>query len=48
MRALLPVAKERGMATHAALDALLRMDHALRTLSRVKAAFAYRKESLPR
>jgi len=48
MRALLPEARARGLDTHAALDALLRMDHAFRTLSRVKPAFAYRKESLPR
>jgi len=48
MRALLPIARERSMATHDVLDALLRMDRALRTLSRVKAAFAYRKEALAR
>jgi len=46
MRALLPDARKREVATHDFLDALLRMDHALRTLSRVKAAFAYRKEAL--
>ncbi len=46
MRALLVLAKERAMETHALLDALLRMDHALRSLSRVKPAFAYRKEAL--
>ncbi len=46
MRALLPEARSREMKTHDALDALLRMDHALRALSRVKAAFAYRKEAL--
>ena len=44
--ALLPEAHARGLSTHDALDALLRMDHALRTLSRVKPAFAYRKEAL--
>jgi hypothetical protein len=48
MRALLPEARARGLGTHEALDALLRMDHAFRSLSRVKPAFAYRKESLPR
>jgi len=48
MRALLPLAREREMATHELLDALLRMDHSLRSLSRVKAAFAYRKEALAR
>ena len=44
--ALLPEAHARGLSTHDALDALLRMDRALRTLSRVKPAFAYRKEAL--
>jgi hypothetical protein len=47
MRALLPEARARDLATHDLCDALLRMDHALRSLSRVKAAFAYRKEALP-
>jgi hypothetical protein len=47
MRALLPEARARGLETHDLCDALLRMDHALRSLSRVKAAFAYRKEALP-
>jgi hypothetical protein len=47
MRALLPLARERDLDTHETLDALLRMDHALRSLSRVKPAFAYRKEALP-
>jgi hypothetical protein len=46
MRSLLPAARQAAMATHDFLDALARMDHALRTLSRVKAAFAYRKEAL--
>jgi hypothetical protein len=46
MRALLPEARTRKLATHDVLDSLLRMDHALRSLSRVKAAFAYRKEAL--
>ena len=48
IRALLPEARARKLETHALLDALLRMDHALRALSRVKAAFAYRKEALPK
>jgi hypothetical protein len=48
IRALLPAARARKLETEALLDALLRMDHALRALSRVKAAFAYRKEALPR
>lgn len=47
MRALLPEARARDLETHELFDALLRMDHALRTLSRVKPSFAYRKESLP-
>jgi hypothetical protein len=46
MRALLPEARARTMTTHDFLDALLRMDHCLRALSRVKPAFAYRKEAL--
>ena len=45
---LLPLARDRGLSTGAFLDALLRMDHALRSLSRVKAAFAYRAEALPK
>ena len=48
IRALLPEARARKLETHALLDALLRMDHALRALSRVKPAFAYRKEALPK
>jgi hypothetical protein len=40
-------ARERGMSTEQALDALMRMDLVLRSSSRVKAAFAYRVESLP-
>ncbi|HEY1958632.1 MAG TPA: hypothetical protein VGH28_23605 [Polyangiaceae bacterium] len=46
MRAVVAAARERDLATDEALDALLRMDHAFRTLSRVKPAFAYRKEAL--
>ncbi len=48
IRALIPEARARKLGTHAFLDALLRMDHALRALSRVKPAFAYRKEALPK
>ena len=43
---VLAAAKERGMTKNDALDALLRMELVLRTSSRVKAAFAYRPESL--
>jgi hypothetical protein len=46
--ALLPVARTRALSTTTLLDALLRMDHSLRALSRVKAAFAYRIEALPK
>lgn len=48
IEALLPIARERSLATTTVLDALLRMDHALRALSRVKAAFAYRIDALPK
>jgi len=44
--AVLAAARERGLSTTDALDALLRMELVLRTSSRVKAAFAYRPESL--
>lgn len=43
---VLVAARDRGMTTEQALDALLRMELVLRTSSRVKAAFAYRVESL--
>ncbi len=46
IRSLLPEARAQKLTTHELCDALLRMDHALRSLSRVKAAFAYRKEAL--
>lgn len=39
-------ARARDLSTHEALDALLRMERALRALSRVKAAYAYRAEAL--
>lgn len=44
---VLTEAKDRGLATQAALDALLRMELTFRASSRVKAAFAYRVQSLP-
>jgi len=46
--ALVPLARTRKLRTGDFLDALLRMDHALRSLSRVRVAFAYRAEALPR
>lgn len=45
---VIDAARARDMTTGEALDALLRMEHVLRSSSRVKAAFAYRVESLPR
>lgn len=43
---VLQVAAERQLDTDSICDALLRMDHALRTLSRVRASYAYRPEAL--
>ncbi|HEX3345973.1 MAG TPA: hypothetical protein VHS09_15420 [Polyangiaceae bacterium] len=43
---VLTAAHARSMATNDALDALLRMGRALRSLSRVKAAYAYRPDAL--
>jgi hypothetical protein len=43
---VLAAARQRGMGTDDALDALLRMERTLRSLSRVKAAYAYRPEAL--
>jgi hypothetical protein len=43
---VLTAAHARSMATGDALDALLRMGRMLRSLSRVKAAYAYRPEAL--
>jgi hypothetical protein len=43
---ILVAARERGMETHALLDALLRMELSLRSLSRVKPAYAYRVQAL--
>ena len=45
---VIAAAREREMATGDVLDALMRMELAFRSSSRVKAAFAYRVESLPR
>jgi hypothetical protein len=44
----LNAARERRLRTDEAMDALLRMEHTFRTLSRVKVGFAYRPEALPR
>lgn len=46
IEAVLRVARERNLATHEVLDALLRMERTLRSLSRVKAAYAYRADAL--
>ena len=43
---LVAAARGRGLPTADALDALLRMERLLRSLSRVKAAYAYRAEAL--
>jgi len=43
---VLAAARARSMRTDEALDALLRMERTLRSLSRVKAAYAYRAEAL--
>jgi len=48
IQGLLGVARERALERGAVLDALLRMDHVFRSSSRVKPAFAYKVESLPR
>jgi hypothetical protein len=45
---VLVAARERGMTTQQALDALMRMELVLRSSSRVKTAFAYRASSLER
>lgn len=45
---VIAAAREREMETEDALDALLRMELVFRSSSRVKAAFAYRVESLTR
>jgi hypothetical protein len=43
---VLAAARARGLATDDVLDALLRMERMLRSLSRVKAAYAYRPDAL--
>jgi hypothetical protein len=43
---VLAVAHERELSTDDVLDALLRMEHVLRSLSRVKPAYAYRTQAL--
>lgn len=43
---VLAAARTRGLSTDETLDALLRMQRALRSLSRVKPAYAYRPEAL--
>ena len=45
---VLGAARDRGMETTAALDALMRMDLVFRSSSRVKASFAYKAEGLSR
>jgi hypothetical protein len=44
--AVLPAGRARGLSTDDMLDALLRMERMLRSMSRVKAAYAYRPEAL--
>jgi hypothetical protein len=43
---LLAAARERNLGSEVFLDALLRMDHALATMSRVKPQYAFRSEAL--
>lgn len=43
---VLAAARDHQLSTDDALDALLRMERALRSLSRVKAAYAYRPDAL--
>lgn len=43
---VLAIGRTRGLSTDDMLDALLRMERTLRSLSRVKAAYAYRPEAL--
>jgi hypothetical protein len=47
VEAVLVAARERELATDDALDAVLKMEHTFRTLSRIKLAYAYRPEMLP-
>lgn len=48
MGAVLAEARVRRLGTGDSLDALLRMERLLRTLSRVKTSYAYRIDALPR
>jgi hypothetical protein len=43
---VLAAARARALSTHDTLDALLRMERTLRSLSRVKPAYAYRPDAL--
>jgi hypothetical protein len=43
---VLDAARTAGLGTHDALDALLRMERALRSLARMKATYAYRPSAL--
>ncbi len=45
---VLEAARARGLSKDTVLDALLRMERNLRSHSRVKAAYAYRSEALPK
>jgi hypothetical protein len=45
---VLEAARARGLGKDVVLDALLRMERNLRSHSRVKAAYAYRSEALPK
>ena len=45
---VLDAARARGLGATETFDALLRMELSLRSLSRVKASYAYRAEALPR
>ncbi len=44
----LAAARERRFATDDVMDALLKMEHTWRSLSRVKVGYAYRPDALPR
>jgi hypothetical protein len=46
IRAVVVAARARGLTNDVLLDALLRMELSLRTLSRVKPSYAYRAEAL--
>ncbi len=46
IHAVLDAARDREMKTEDVLDSLLRMERTLRSLSRVKASYAYRPEAL--